>query len=138
MREFAFLFLYGMLTVTGIFLSVFWTRLTWCRLKLLERSERLQDRYLFLAGALGINSIGSVILFGGRLEGEVRHGLSPMLYGWEGFVIALGLSTILLAKVLMVWAADIEEDRRPRWLWAMGATAVFWTVGCLVLIGERI
>ena len=131
MREFFFFFLYGMLTVTGVFLSVFWTRLAAHRLRAIDGAWR-HDRYFWLAAALGFNSIGSVVLFGARAWGNIHYGLSRQLFGWEGMIIGIGLTVILGAKVMMVWLADLERPK-PRWLWGMGAITIVWSAICIWL-----
>src|SRR3712207_931328 len=101
MREFTFIFLYGMLTATGLFLSVFWCRLAAVRLKVIDGAWR-HDRYFWLAAALGFNSVGSVVLFGARAWGNIQYGLSRQLLSIEGLFIAFALAVILLAKMMMV------------------------------------
>lgn len=132
MRFFTFVFLYGMLSLSGLFLSVFWGIVTARRVKQIADRGLRHDRYFWLAFSLALNSIGSVVLFGTRAGSNIRFGLSQMLYGIDGLLIATGLIVVLLAKVMMVWLADLERPK-PRWLWTMGATTLVWTLICLGL-----
>lgn len=133
MREFVFFFLYGMLTLTGLFLCGFWGRITKLRVRSLAADQLIYDRYFWLAFSLALNSFGSVVLFGARTWSNTRYGLSSLLYGIEGLFIGLGLTIVLFAKIMMVWLADLESIQ-PMWLWGMGAITLLWVWVCLALV----
>jgi hypothetical protein len=129
MRLFLFVFVYGMLALTGAALAWIWTRIAVKRVAVLGRGELMGDRYFWLAAALGVNSIGSVVLFGTRAWTNLTQGISPMLIGIDGALIFFGLAVVLAAKGMMVWLADLEREH-PRWLWGMGLLVLVWGGFC--------
>ena len=92
-----------------------------------------RDHYFWLALALAVNSVGSIVLFGARAYANLTGGLSRMLYGWEGFFIGMGLVIVLFGKAMMIWLADLEGEQ-PRWLYSMGLITVLWTGLCALLV----
>lgn len=127
MHEFAYLFLYGMLALTGLFLTAVWGELAVRRYRRLHGKGVRHDRYFWLCLGLCVNAVGSVALFGVRGLTSARSGLSPHHLTWEGSFILAALATILLGKTMMVWLADLEKDH-PRFLWGMVAFSVAWSI----------
>jgi hypothetical protein len=132
LRLWVFMFLYGLLAITGGFLTVFWGMVTFRRFKSLPAQELRMDRYFWLAASLAVNSVGSMILFGGRAWVNAIFGISQNLLGASGLVIGVGLVLVLLAKIMMVWLADLERAK-PLWLWGMGGMTLLWSIVCVTL-----
>lgn len=123
-----YLSLYGLLTLTSIFLVFAWTRMSWRRGRVIKGVRRkYRDRYMILATGLAINSGGTALLFGTRLLTTLVGGAQANLFTetWA-LMIAFGMSTILIAKYGFMWA--IEIDRRDRWWNLLLALSVMWVL----------
>jgi predicted permease len=129
MREWVFIFLYGACTLLAVFLAGFWTRFARRRrLRIGNRAAR-SDRYYILAAAIALNALGMALLTGSRLIANIHYGLSRALYGFEGVGVAMGLATILLSKVALVWVADLEKEPAV-WTWTrwMAGVTIAWGI----------
>lgn len=129
MREGLFVFLYGALFLTGLFLCPFWALLAAKRYqRIAGRWTVASDRYFILAAAISVMALGDTLEFGTRTQGNMRFGLSSILLnGVDAFVIGTGLSLVLVGKLMLVWLADLEREP-PLWSWTRwGAIAtVAW------------
>lgn len=135
MRIAIFLFLYGLVLIVGLFLSVFWTRavvVRWSKVK--QRWLWHEDRALILSAGIALTSLGLVLIYGARLMFNILYALSPMLQGAEAWPVALGLALMLGGHLLLVWLADLEIDP-PRWGWlkVIGAVAAAWLAASIYL-----
>jgi hypothetical protein len=115
MREFVFLFLYGAVSLTAFFLSVFWSRFAAARYNAMTGQIRT-DRYFLLSAGIAGMSGGLSFLTAFRTIANVRFGISKALYGWEGWGVGIGLTLMLGAMVFLVALADLEDDP-PLWRW---------------------
>lgn len=134
-RAWVFLFLYGALTLVGAFLSIFWTRVSFKRLREIDGRWRWsRDRYFILAAAIAVSSFGLVLVDAGRIVGNILHGLSPILQKAEAYVIGAGLAILLLGYWKMVWLADLERDP-PNFKWVKigGLVTAIWFAASLAL-----
>lgn len=129
MRQWLFVFLYGALFLTGLFLSPFWAVLANKRRhRIAGRWTLRSDRYFMLASAIAVLSLGDTFVFGARAEGNMTIGLSPILRnGIDAALIATGLTLVLLGKFMLVWLADLEREP-PVWSWTRFAAiaTVLW------------
>ena len=132
MREFIFVYLFGMLFLTGGFLSVFWGRMAKRRWSALRNAR---DRVFLISSVFATGSVGLMFVSIGRLVGNVNHGLSAIALGFEGNFVTFGLLLLLLSQIGMVWLADLERPR-PLWLAGMAALSILWAIACLFLTGE--
>lgn len=119
---------FGLLFLTAMFLTFCWGKLAWRRSQELEGFQSLRhDRYMVLATALCIMSVGTGIMFGSRLVTTFLEGIPTVLVpGWPGISIVTGMAITLVAKFGFMWA--IEMDKHDKW-WVVFvfATAV-WTL----------
>ncbi len=128
MRIAIFIFLYGLVLIIGLFLSVFWTKSVMVRWNAVKRRWRWhEDRALILSSGIAMSAIGLVFIYGSRLVFNIFYDLSPMLQGGEAWPVALGLALLLGGHLLLVWLADLEIEP-PRWGWLkiMAGVAVAW------------
>lgn len=127
-REFTFFFLFGMIAITGVFLSVFWGRLAIRRWRQVETIYRKKDRYFWMLLAFTLVSTGAVLNFGARAVINIKDGLTYILRETpEAYFIAAGSFSVLLGMVVMVWLADLEKVK-TRYIWIMGVATVCHTV----------
>jgi hypothetical protein len=136
MREWLFIFLYGALFLTGLFLSPFWAVLAAKRAKRIAGRWTLgSDRYFMLAASIAVLCLGDTAVFFARTTGNITYGLSAILRStWDGWVIGIGLATILVGKAMLVWLADLEREPAV-WTWSRwGAVfTVVWGLATVVL-----
>jgi len=135
MRVALFIFLFGLVLIIGIFLSVFWTKSVVVRYRKVKRRWLWhEDRALILSGGIALSSIGLVLVYGSRLVFNLFYDLSPMLQGGEAWPVALGLALMLCGHLLLVWLADLEIEP-PRWGWlkAMLMVAAVWGAAAIYL-----
>jgi hypothetical protein len=128
-RAFLFLFLYGSNVLVGLFLTTFWAKVAYRRVKAINDRWGLHtDRYFVLSAAIAMCAAGLLLIDLGRLIGNLAYGLSPILQHWEGdWLIAPGLVLLSIGGMGMVWLADLEA-RKPNWKWtkAMVAVTLIW------------
>lgn len=124
-REWLFIFLYGALAATGLFLSFFWIDVAKKRAALIkDKWTKRSDRYWVLSSAVAALALGSTILFAFRLWGNISYGLSPILRDrWDGIGVGVGLIVMLTGKYMLVWLADLEKQP-PIWTWTRWAAAL--------------
>jgi len=136
MREWLFVFLYGALFLAGTFLCPFWAALARKRAQRVAGRWTLRsDRYFMLASAISVLSFGDTMEFGARTWGNVTLGLSPILRnGVDAVLIGTGLATVLVAKLMLVWLADLEREP-PVWSWTRFAAVatVSWGIAAVVI-----
>jgi len=135
MRIAVFLFLFGLVLIVGLFLSVFWTRAVLIRYRAVKgRWSWHEDRSLILSAGIALSSIGLVLIYGSRLLFNLFYDLSPMLQGGEAWPVALGLAMLLSGHLFLVWLADLEIEP-PRWGWLRGMIiiAALWAVASVYL-----
>ncbi|MBA3240924.1 MAG: hypothetical protein H0T60_06825 [Acidobacteria bacterium] len=128
MRVTVFIFMFGLVLILGLFLSVFWTKsviVRWSKVK--RRWHWHEDRALILSSGIALSSIGLVLVYGSRLLFNLFYDLSPMLQGAEAWPVAAGLAFLLSGHLLLVWLADLEIEP-PRWGWlkAMCVVSIGW------------
>lgn len=137
MKEVSVIWLYGMLALTGVFLTIFWAWKAAARIKSLPAGEWRLDRYLILALALAVFNFGLTVVCGGRAQGNIALGTSPLISSFPGgWVIMTGLAVQLIGCGLMVWLADLEATRHRVWTWGMLAMGIAWLLACMVLKGK--
>lgn len=131
-REFYFFFIYGMTTLTGFFLTIFWGRKTIARYLEIKKPKILRiDRHFWICLSFFLISGGAMLNYGARTHTYMANGLSPMLSkDPEAYYIAAGLGMIFLGLTIMVWLADLEYNK-PKWMWGMGVITLFWLPFCL-------
>ncbi len=135
MRAFIFMFLYGSLTIIGVFLCIFWTQVTLTRSRVIDdRWSKYTDRHVILAAGVAFSALGVVIHSGGRIFGNLAFGLSPILQSKDAVVIGLGLFMLLCGSLIMVWLADLET-RPPNWRWlkTVAVLSIMWALGSLAI-----
>ncbi len=124
MRVPLFIFLFGLVLIVGLFLTVFWTRavvIRWSAVK--GRWRWHEDRALILSSGIALSTAGLVLVYGSRLLFNLFYDLSPMLQGGEAWPVAIGLALMLCGHLLLVWLADLEIEP-PRWGWLKGMLVV--------------
>lgn len=127
-QAFLFIFLYGLCGIIGLFLAVFWGRLAHRRLKVIDYPW-YRDRYYLISVAVTLLAGGQAIVDAARTVGNIEYGLSPILTHTEGWFVFLGMFTLLLGLITMVWVADLETHPPSwRWLRRMLIFTVFWLV----------
>ena len=120
MRVALFIFLFGLVLIVGIFLSVFWTRAVVVRWRAIKgRWLWHDDRALILSSGIALTATGLALVYGSRLLFNIFYDLSPMLQGGEAWPVAIGLGLMLVGHLFLVWLADLEIDP-PRWGWLRG------------------
>lgn len=135
MREFFFVYLYGLVMLVGVFLTIFWARVS------LHRAQHLcgwkavkRDIYFGLTLAIAVLDLGLTILFGGRAYVNAKHGLSNfLLRDNEAIVLGTGLVVVFLGQLLFVRVADMQSKTH---LWAiigLALGALWAVVAALVL-----
>jgi hypothetical protein len=136
MREALFVFLYGALFLTGLFLAPFWGFLARRRYKRIAgRWIASTDRYYVLAAAICVLCIGDTFVFGARTAGNIQFGLSPILRsGWDAVAIGIGLAIVMIGKLMLVWLADLEKEP-PVWTWTrwLVVATCLWAVAAAAL-----
>lgn len=136
MREWLFIFLYGALFLTGLFLAPFWAVLAAKRARRVAGRWTLpSDRYFMLALAIAVLCLGDTFVFFARTVGNLTYGLSAILRSsWDAFTIGIGLAIVLVGKAMLVWLADLENEPRI-WTWSRwGAIlTVVWGVAAVVI-----
>ncbi len=135
MRVTIFIFLFGIVLIVGLFLSVFWTRAVVVRFRAVKgRWKWHEDRSLILSAGIALSAIGLVLVYGSRLLLNLFYDLSPILQGWEAWPVALGLVLMLSGHLFLVWLADLEIDP-PRWGWLKGMVliAIAWLAASIYL-----
>lgn len=133
MRFLVFLLLYGMLALSGAFLTVYWGIIASHRVRAIGALDVRLDRVFWIAGALSISNLGLVLIAASRAWSNGVYGLSSNLTGATGSLIGLGLMVMLLAQVMMVWLADLERSR-PLWLWGMAMVSLVWSLVCVLVV----
>ncbi len=124
MRVAVFIFLYGLVLIVGLFLSVFWTKSVIVRwLAVRRRWLWHEDRALILSTGIALSATGLVLVYGSRLVFNIFYDLSPMLQGGEAWPVATGLILLLSGHLFLVWLADLEIEP-PRWGWLRGMLIV--------------
>lgn len=124
MRVALFIFLFGLVLIVGLFLSVFWTKSVLVRWRAIKRRWRwYDDRALILSTGIALSAIGLVLVYGSRLLFNLFYDLSPMLEGAEAWPVAAGLASLLTGHLFLVWLADLEIEP-PRWGWLRGMLIV--------------
>lgn len=136
MREGLFVFLYGALFLTGLFLAPFWGVLALKRRRRIAgRWTAASDRYFMLAAAVCVLCVGDTFVFGARTLGNIQFGLSSILRnGWDAVAIGIGLFIVLLGKLMLVWLADLEKEPAV-WTWTkwLASVTALWAVAsCLI------
>jgi hypothetical protein len=139
MREWLFIFLYGALSLVGLFLAPFWGFLAVKRAKRIAgRWTVSSDRYYVLALAICILSVGETLVFGARAVGNLQYGLSGILRNpWDGVVIGTGLGLVMVGKMMLVWLADLEREP-PVWSWTRYAAVFTVLWGGLAVVVELV
>jgi len=135
MRAVIFIFLFGLVLIVGVFLSVFWTRAVLVRFRAVKnRWKWWEDRSLILSAGTALSATGVVLVYGGRLLFSLFYDLSPILLGGEAWPVGLGLILMLAGHLFLVWLADLEIDP-PRWGWlkGMGFVAIAWLAASIYL-----
>lgn len=137
MREWIFITLYGALFLIGLFLFPFWAMLANKRRKRVAGRWTLRsDRYFVLATAIAVLSLGDTMEFGGRTWGNLTFGLSPILLnGFDAIAIGCGLAVVFVAKLMLVWLADLEKEP-PVWTWTRWLAIVTAGWGFVTLLVE--
>ena len=123
-----YLSLYGLLTLTSIFLVFAWTRLAWRRSRIFRTLKSLyRDRYMILSVGLALNALGTAVLFGTRLLTTLVGGVQASFFTetWA-IMIAFGMGMILTAKYGFMWA--IEIDRQDKWWRLLLALSCMWVL----------
>lgn len=123
---------YGLLVNAGLFMTFFWGRIAYRRLKTLNWRMTLKDRYALIATCLTLSSVGTSIYFGTRIYRYIVEGLfvvdeSPT----SSYLLLLGLFTIGCAKAGFVWAVNCDPKS---WIWrSFIGLSIFWTALAVVL-----
>ena len=134
-RAWAFLFLYGALTLVGAFLSFFWAEVALRRWRAIAgRWPWRRDRYFILALAIATSSFGLMLVDAARIVGNMLYGLSPILQKGEAWFIGAGLALLLIGYWKLVWLADLERSP-PTFRWTkVGVIATaLWLAASLAL-----
>lgn len=134
MREWFFIWAFGSLILQSVFLAPFW----WLRAHKRRLSivyGPMQDRTCILSASIAAVALGSLLVNGGRLYGNLQEGLSAILLHREGFAIGAGLACYLFGFLLMVMLADLEVHP-PRWTWTRIGLAVIgvWAVASIFIV----
>jgi hypothetical protein len=133
-RYLFFVFLYGIVTMTGLFLCAFWANKAVERKQVLPRIAITYDRYFWLSTSMAIMGLGLTVLFGGRTYMNATHGLSGFLKNdGEAIILGAGLVLVFVGQGLMVWLADLENNK-PMWLIGMAAITLIWAGICIWLL----
>jgi hypothetical protein len=133
MRFLVFLLLYGMLALSGGFLTVYWGVMATRRVRALGGLDIRLDRVFWIALALSISNLGLTVLAATRAFSNGMNGLPPNMMGLVGLAVGTGLMVMLLSQIMMVWLADLERSR-PVWLWGMAAMSLVWSLVCVLLV----
>lgn len=128
MRESFFLFLYGILTLTCLFLTVFWRRMTRERINSIDHPW-FQDRYTIFTGSITFLAAGLGLIYATAGIGLVLYGPSPTILRLTVIPIVAGLVLILAGATGMVWLADLQRiPPNYRWLKIGTAIAAAWAL----------
>ena len=100
--------LYGSTFIVGAVLSVFFASKAKARVDAIEHPWQT-DRLFLLSLAVALITVGLTVTNGGRLIGNVVHGLSEIMLRAEGLPIALGLVVILVGTMFAVRLVDLEK-----------------------------
>lgn len=134
MREVFFVFTYGMLAMTGLFLTVYWGSVLSKRSRFLRDWKLIRiDRAFWLAAILVGFAAGMVLVGVARTWGNLVHGVSAIARGPEGYVLGAGLIFLLVSQTAAVWLADLDHNP-PRWLWGMGIISILWSIAVVSLV----
>lgn len=135
-REWLFIFLFGLTSIIGLFLTSFWTRLAYARMREIN-GHWYHDRASVLALAIASIAGGIVLTNGARVLGSMHHGLIGFLSdGRLATAIGIGMALIVVGFFKMTWLADLEQHP-PKWTWlrAMLGFTVLWSVVAAILAG---
>lgn len=132
MKETLALIAYGLLLLSGLFMTFFWGRIAIRRLQD-QRSRSLHDKYAILSSCLCLASIGTGMFFSGRAYQFMAEGLSTVSQrGWVSILVLTGLFTLAAAKAGLVWAAHCDRKNKL-WL-AYMALSILWVVIALIWV----
>lgn len=129
LRSWFFIWSFGTLFLLSLFLVPFWIRYAHKRRVDIIKSGILFDRYYLLSFSIACSSLGIMLIYAGRLYGNLAEGLSPMLLRNESWVIGFGSLTLQLGLRVMVMLADLEQHP-AKWTWSkigIGLT-LLWAV----------
>lgn len=116
MRAWFFIWVFGALALQTLFLVPFWICYAHTRRTNLSSGQFLRDRFYLLSTAIASTALGILLIYSGRLYGNLAEGLSPILLRNEGYVIGLGLLCLYFGMKLMVVLADLEQHP-AKWTW---------------------
>lgn len=124
MVEALYLIVYGVLLISGIYLTFAWGAVA-------RRAYRARvgtlvgDRYLMVATGLVVNSVGMVVVFGTCTYQAFATSVWD-IPGPVGALIMAGLLLMTLSKTILVWAVAVRH-RSTLWLSYMAISAA-WTL----------
>lgn len=126
-----FLTCFGLLFLTGMLLTYNWGRLAWRRAKALKWTGLHSDRYMVLATALAIESIGTSAVFGARaFTIFFQSAPATVVSGLAGLAILGGMSAMLSAKFGFMWAIELNRKNK-HWIIFVTVT-VLWSLFALI------
>jgi len=115
-----FIFLYGLGSILGFPIFIFWATMG---LRRWADCHSMRDRYMLLCLESCLISLGLAISYSTRTFVGLRYGFSTaIVHGPSGVVLGIGLSLLALGMLLMVLVADMETHP-PRWRWTKYAVA---------------
>lgn len=128
MREALALNAYGLLLLSGAFMTFFWGRLGYRRVMQQKNwYHALTDTYSVLSTCLCLSSVGTSLFFSARAYGFIVDGLSTVSgSGILSVLILMGLYVLAVAKAGFVWA--VHMDHRSRVWRAYVILSFLWIV----------
>lgn len=120
-----FVFLYGVGSILGYPIFIFWLIMGVRRWRL---ARSFRDRYFLLCLESALISSGLAVSYTTRTVVGLTYGFSTaIVHGASGVILALGLTLLASGMVLMVFVADLDTHP-PKWYWtkyAIVATIVW-------------
>ena len=115
-----FLALYGLLFISGLFMLPAWWRIA-------IQARRAKDiDYTLVATALAINSAGTILVFGPRLEYGFRTGIWASVDSWTGWMLVAGISFFEISKIMLMLVRHSHGERKTFRVYA--AASVLWAI----------
>ncbi len=121
MIETAFIILYGLSFLGGLFLTYVWGRLAYRGLRRVkerpsERETKL-DQFSLIAIGLTLGAIANVAIFGTWTVVSLVSGIDPAISNMPGFMgILFGLLVLAVSKYVLMWAHDPTHQANS-WRW---------------------
>lgn len=115
MKEILALIAYGLLLLSGMFMTVFWGRVAIRRIREITGHPWYDDKYFMISSCLCLAAIGTSMFFAGRAYQFMHAGLSTVSQpNLVSLLILIGLFILAVAKAGFVWAVHCSTQS---WVW---------------------